>query len=78
MAASVSLARQIAALAAEQPMIARRMRDAVARRAMRPAEMDYALESIEAAIRTLEWLQANEAVVRRVHAEIASGAEVTS
>lgn len=68
----VPLSRQIATLVAEQPHVETRCREAVRRGRMRPGEMGYILDGIEAAIATLTWLRDHEAVVRRVHAEIAA------
>lgn len=69
MKSPVSLTRQIAAVKGESLNMARRMRTAVGRREMNQGEADYLIESLEAAITTLEWLAAHEDVVRRVHEE---------
>lgn len=73
---SVSLSRQLAELRRE-----RRMRDQVypnrvARREMKQAEADYLNESLDAAIATLEWLEAHRDVVLRVRAELAAAETV--
>lgn len=72
---SVPITRQVAALVAEQPLIARRMAEAVRLGRQRPAERDYLLESVEAAIATLEWVRDNEATIKRVHAALQNGEE---
>lgn len=72
---SVPITRQVAALVAEQPLIARRMAEAVRLGRLRPAERDYLLESVEAAIATLEWCRDNEATIKRVHKALQAGEE---
>ncbi len=75
MSSSVPIVRQIAALSAEKSYMERRLSDAVKRRALRQAEADYLVESVEAAIRTLEWVRDHEELIRRVHAEAGATTE---
>lgn len=75
MSERVPIGRQIGILVQEQATVERQWRDAVARGRMRPAEMDYSLESFEAAIATLIWIRDNEATIRRVHAAAENGEE---
>lgn len=75
MTARVPIGRQIGALVAEQSFVERRLRDAVARGRMRQAEMDYSLESFEAAVATLIWIRDNEATIKRVRMALQSGEE---
>lgn len=73
---AVPIGRQIAALLQEQGAIERRLRGAVARGHLRPAEADYLIESITAALATLEWVRDHADTIKRVHAVIQSGAEI--
>jgi hypothetical protein len=75
---AVSLSRQIAELRRE-----RRMRDEayprlVASKKMKAEEADYLIESLEAAIDTLEWLERNREVVLRARAELAARPEAAT
>ena len=77
MTARVPIGRQVGVLVQEQPHVERRLRGAVARGQMRPAEGDYLIESFEAAIATLEWVRDNEATIKRVHDAARNGEEPT-
>lgn len=71
----VPIGRQIGILVQEQTTVERWWRDAVARRRMRQAEMDYLVESYGAAITTLEWVRDNADTIRRVHESLQNGEE---
>jgi len=75
MTVRVPIGRQVGVLVQEQPHVERRLRGAVARGQMRPAEVDYLIESLAAAIATLEWVRDNEATIKRVHAAMVAGEE---
>jgi len=75
MTVRVPIGRQVGVLVQEQPHVERRLRGAVARGQMRPAEADYLIESLAAAIATLEWVRDNEATIKRVHAAMVAGEE---
>jgi hypothetical protein len=64
MAGRASLARQIAELRRVRKDTATALGRAVGRREIKRAAADYQLDSLDAAIATLEWLQRHEARIR--------------
>lgn len=70
-----SLLRQIAELRREAMWRERTYPTLVSRREMRKGEADYQLESLWAAVATLEWCHRNADLLRRVAAEAKAAAQ---